>query len=136
MDKVVYTQPGIVHAVYDSEMKGIVVTWEKLGTHHYIRPCFESLVDCIQRNGVKVIIINTTKATGVVSQEDHKWFEGFLFHKLERAELKALITVIPENAFSRLSTDHWKRIGKSFHQIEFLETDSFEKAQELAKNYV
>ncbi len=130
----VYQQPNIVKVVYDATLKSLIVEWTYLGPHKSIRPCTMAQLKAIQENRAKAIIVNTANATGVAKKEDLKWFDNYLFGELEKAGLKAIITVIPQDALTRLSASYWKNTGKTFG-IEFLETATLEKAKELVSEY-
>jgi hypothetical protein len=53
---------------------------------------------------------------------------------LKKAGIKAVITILPKSAITRLTAAWWTRTG-AIAGIECLETASMEQALELAKPY-
>ncbi len=135
MSKRIYQQPNVVEAVYEPGTKSIVVTWQDLGPHNYLRPCTEAQLKCAQEDGAKVIIVDTSKAKGVLKQDDQEWFGTYLFPQLQAAGIKSIITVLPESALSKLTAKQWSSTGKQF-DVEFVDTATLKVARQLAKQYV
>ncbi len=135
MEKVLYTQPNIVKVIYNSETKTIIARWDNLGPHDYTQRCTQAQLACVQRDRARVIIVDTSQAKGVLNLTDQEWFRTYLFPALEKAGLRAIITIIPREAVTKLSTQRWKRTGQQVG-IEFIEVANFEIACEIAKEYI
>jgi len=134
MSKELYVQPGIVRAVYAPSSRTIWAAWEKLGGHDYIRPCCQAQLDCAKSDKAQVIIVDTSVATGTVSQEDQQWFGAFLFPEMQKAGIKAIITVLPASALTRMSTQRWKKTGEQ-SGMDFVEANNLEEAHAAARAY-
>lgn len=135
MSKNIYTKEGIVETIYDPSIQTIIVTWINLGPHNYLRPCLEAQVECVRNDGAKIILVNTAKAKGVLSQVDQTWLATDVFPVYEEYGVKAVITVIPRQIFAQLAARQWQKTGRQFG-VDFVDTGSYEDALELAKKYV
>ena len=99
-----------------------------------MRRCIDAEIDCTWKNKVKVLVVDTSQATGVFSQEDQQWLAEYAIPELAKAGLKAVITVLPKNANTLLATKRWKLNG-SQSGTDYLEADSIQTAFEVAKQY-
>ena len=81
-----------------------------------------------------MVIVDTSKAKGVLKQEDQEWFGTYLFPKLQAAGIKAIITIVPGDALSKLTARQWTRTGQQFG-VEFIDTATLQTARQLAKQY-
>ncbi len=134
MEKVLYMQPDIVKVIYDFGMKTIIAHWDNLGPHNYVQLCTKAQLACVRQDKAKVIIMDTAKAKGVMNLTDQAWLGTYLFPELYKAGLRAVITVTPTEATTKLSTQRWNRTGQ-LSEISFVEVSSFEAAREIAKRY-
>ena len=134
MSRVLYDVSNTVEAVYDRNINSIVVTWTHLGPHDHLRPCVKAQLECVKRDGAKALVVDTSNATGVLKQEDQEWFNTQLFPSLQAAGLKAIITVVPQNALTKLAARQWQSSGRK-SGIEFIQTESRTTALERAKTY-
>ena len=134
MHQVLYNSDDVVAAHYDQPLNTIIVTWTFLGPHDYLRPCLEAQLECAREDNAKSVIIDTSNATGVLDQSDQEWFGTTLFPEMQKAGVKAIITVTPENAIPKMASKQWQSVGLQFG-IDFIETGSLETAKELAQQY-
>ena len=134
MTKKLYHQPNIVETVYEPDTKSIIAAWQNLGPHDYLRPCTEAQLKCARQDDAKVVIVDTSKAKGVLKQEDQEWFGTYLFPKLQAAGIKAIITIVPSDALAKLTARQWTRTGQQFG-VEFIDTATLQTARQLAKQY-
>lgn len=134
MPNAFYQVEDIVEFSYDAATKTILAAWTNLGPHDYMRPALEAQQNYIRQNDVKVIIIDTAQAKGVAKQEDQNWFQSVIFPELEALGVKAVITVLPVSALSRLAARQWNRTGQLFG-IDFIDADTLETARSIAQDY-
>jgi len=118
---------GVVDARYDASLASMIVHWHDLGPHDHLRPCCEAQLTCAKERGAKAMILETSRAKGVLSKEDQQWFPDYLFPSFEKIGLEKIITVVPADAFARLAANYWQNLGKQFG-IEFFETGSLAHA--------
>jgi len=134
MKKNVYVVDNIVNAIYDTDIKTIVVTWYSFESFNHLRKCLEAQVACTKDNDVKVIIVDTRKAKGMLDQADQDWFATNMFPALEEHGTKAVITVLPQSALTMLSAKQWQMTGNAFG-MDFIDTASLDAAMSLVDKY-
>jgi hypothetical protein len=66
--------------------------------------------------------------------DDQKWFGDYLFPNMQKAGIKAIITVLPKDALAKLGAKTWNKTGNMF-DIDFYEVSSRAEAENQAKNY-
>ncbi len=135
MQKEIYKADNIVEAIYDSDLKSIIVTWYSFDSFEHLRLCLEAQLDCAKNNDVKVFVVDTRKAKGMLDQSDQDWFATNMFPALEKYKTKAVITVLPQSALTLLSAKQWQMTGNSFG-MDFIDTASLDAAMELIQNYI
>ena len=121
--RVFYEEAGIVLAQADGTTRTLLVRWDDLGPHDYIRPCCEAQIREVQ-GGARFLILDTSESTGAISQDDQAWLGESLFPRLAEAGLEAIVTVVPRNAMAKLSSRGWARTASPFG------FDMFEAASE------
>ncbi|MBI3805641.1 MAG: hypothetical protein HY282_17970 [Nitrospirae bacterium] len=134
LDKVVYKIEKVVEVDCNQTLKIMTARWYNLGPHEYMRPCINAEIDCTRKKLANALIVDTSQATGVFSQEDQQWLAEYAIPELAKAGLKAVITVLPKKAGTLLATMRWKRNG-SQSGTDYLEADSLQTALDLAKKY-
>lgn len=78
-----------------------------------IRECSERQLEEV-RKGAKIIVVDISKAKGVVLEETQKWFESYLLPGYAEAGLKAIVTIDSEIPVTRLSSRRWTQAGSNF----------------------
>ena len=66
------------------------------------------------KEGAEYIIVDVSETTGTPSQEDQNYFAESVFPFFEKTGLKALITVLPQGAISKMGAKRWQRTASSF----------------------
>lgn len=130
---VFYNQPGIVEAEVNPALNCIVVHWENLDNGKIVQECCLAQLEEVKK-GVKTIIVDTATADGLVPFEVQEWFGTTLFPQLRDAGLKAIITVIPRSAITRLASKRWTNTGKPFN-FDMFDAESLDAAMNLAAKY-
>ena len=124
-----YEVSGVVRT-YMENSNIIVVEWDNLFDNEVIKKsCLEQLEKA--KKGAKVLIIETSKAKGVPSQETQEWFASTLFPAFEQAGLKAMITVVPESALTKMASKSWIKRASDF-SFDSYDAASLEEAKNLA----
>jgi len=127
--KDLYSIPDIVETVYDSAHATIRVSWKTFSGHQHLRPSIEAQVACVEQ-GAKHVIVDTSEAKGLPSDEDQAWFATEVFPRYEKAGLKTLVTVLPKSAVTKLGASRWSETGNRFGFKTFT-CASLEDAQSL-----
>jgi len=109
----IYMKEGFVKVTYNPESGVIYVLWKSLFDQNIVRECCERQLEEV-RKGAKIIVIDVSKARGLILEENQKWFENYLFHGLANAGLCAIITIDSEIPAVRLSSKKWTQAGTNF----------------------
>lgn len=134
MRKSIYTAtaPQLVDTEYDDELKSVIATWYNFYAPKDLQASCQAQLKAVQEDGCKSIIVDCRQTKGVVRQEDQEWMDNYLFPEYVKAGLKAIITILPKSALSKLSTMNYKKTG-SQHGIHMYECKDMETAEKLAK---
>lgn len=130
--EILYNKEGIVKNEFDEKTKTILVTWEKLSGHPYLKECVSMHVDLVKNKGAKALIIDVRKAVGVPSQEEQEWFGSFVFPEYDKHGLRLIVTILPASALTEMSAKKWNQTASSF-RFKTFETNSVEDAKLLIK---
>ena len=127
-----YEKPGVVRTYMDSSLPStIVVEWDNLYDGDVIKESCQAQLDKV-KSGAKYLIIETSKAKGVPKQDIQSWFGDTLFPAFDKAGLKAMITVVPESALSKMAAKNWIRNGSPFG-FDSYDAASLDDAKNLIK---
>ncbi|MEM9325001.1 MAG: hypothetical protein AAGA85_05075 [Bacteroidota bacterium] len=132
METVFFEEPSIVKAYLDSEMNAVVVVWDNLYDGDIVKECCLAQLDQVKQ-GAKYVIVETSKAQGVPPQDTQDFFTNTLFPNFQAEGLKAVITVVPTSALTKLAAKKWTNRGKPFG-FEMFEAASLEDAKRLTKD--
>lgn len=133
MKEQLYKEPDITTCIYDTEKNSVVVKWHKLSGHDHLRPCLEAQMKCVKEKGAKFVVVDVSSAQGTPTQEDQDWFGTKVFPFFDKQGLKALITILPQSALTKLGAKTWQKtsIGFSFSNYE---VGSLKAAGELVQS--
>lgn len=134
MSKVLYDAPGVGRTTYDTESKIILAVWHEFSGHNHLRPCVETHVKAAL-TGARFLIIDVSKARGVVSQADQQWFVDYVFPKYTRAGLRALINIEPANALTKLGSEQWRKTASTFSFDTYTAKDLSAALALIAREY-
>lgn len=129
-----YNAPGYGSAWYESTNQCIYAQWENMLTKEHMRPSCEAQLKAAAQYKAKAVIIDSSNSKGLPVPEDQKWFGDYLFPNMQKAGIKAIITVLPKDALAKLGAKTWIKTGSMFG-IDFLEVGSVPEAENQAKNY-
>lgn len=135
MKKDIYAIKDVVETIYDPAIRSIIVTWYDFNQFGILRPCLEAQVECVREDGAKMIIVDTTKAKGIIEQLDQEWLGTHVFPVYEEYGVKAVITILPKSSLTLLSAKQWQMTGSAFG-VDFVETSSFNTAMDIVKQYM
>lgn len=129
-----YDAPGVTSAGYDPAHKAIVAKWENFPATGHFRPCLEAQVNCVQQHDVDFVVVNVSTTQGVPAQEDQQWLGDYVFPGYESAGLKAVITIVPQDALTQLGASRWRQTGSTF-KFDMFEVASLEDAKACIRDY-
>jgi hypothetical protein len=117
---------------YMYNQETIIVEWDNLFNNDVIkRSCLAQLNKV--KEGAKYLIIETSKAQGVPSQATQNWFASDLFPELEKAGLKAMITVVPESTLTKMASRSWIKRASDF-RFDSYDANSLDDAKKLVES--
>mgnify|MGYP000930798166 CR=1 FL=1 len=134
MKTMLYDAPGFGSAWYESSNNCIYAYWENMLTQKHMRPSCEAQLEAVKKYGAKAVIIDTSDSKGTPMVDDQKWFGEYLFPNMQKAGIKAIITVLPKDALAKLGAKTWNKTGNMF-DIDFFEVNSRAEAENQAKKY-
>jgi len=114
-----YNEPGVVQASFDDANKTVIARWDVFPATGHFRPALEAQLDCVEKQGCQFIIVDVSKTQGVPTQEDQKWLGEVVFPGYEKAGLRAVVTIVPEDALTKLGASRWKKTGSDFNFAMF-----------------
>lgn len=123
-----YDAPGNTSASYDAANQTVIAKWDNFPAGGHFRPCLEAQVNCVRNQGAKFVIVDVATTQGVPSQEDQQWLGEYVFPSYESAGLKAVVTIVPADALTRLGANRWQQTGSAF-KFDMFEVASLEDAQ-------
>jgi hypothetical protein len=134
MKTILYDAPGFCHTWYESSNGCIYAKWENMLTSKHMRPNCEEQLQAAIKFKAKAVIIDTSQSKGTPLVDDQKWFGEYLFPNMQKAGIKAIITVLPKDALAKLGAKSWNKTGSMF-EIDFIEVGSVAEAENQAKKY-
>lgn len=130
--KDIYSKDGIVQTFQEGNI--IKVIWSKLHEKESLYASCEAQLKAVKTDGIEVIIIDISNASGTPPMEVQQWFGEVLFPGFSSSpDFKGLINILPQSAVTKMGAKHWKKTAES-DQFGFMmfETDSMINAENLA----
>jgi hypothetical protein len=94
----------------EPENKCISFNWTHFGISlEEVRKAHYAALEVVKAKGYKVLIANTGSVEGVLYPEVISMLENEMIGKYIEGGVKAVITVVPQNALGRLSTKDWQK---------------------------
>ena len=110
----------------------LTITWLKFGSDELVQRCCTSQLEQVKQ-GAKIIIIDTRNTKGFITTQTNTWFQEKLFPDMQKAGIKAMITILsPNDAIVRLSSRQWKRAASPFG-FAMYDAQTLDDANELAQ---
>ena len=134
MSNTIYMKKGYVKVNYKPENGVMHVLWKNLFDQNIVRDCCERQLEEVRR-GAKIIVVNISKAKGVVLEENQKWFESHLFPGYARAGLYAIVTIDSDVPVTWLSAKRWTQTGADFG-FDMVMVSSMEEATKAVAAYL
>lgn len=111
---VVYDAPGEVVVTHDRAASEIVVVWTQFAPGPTFKESLDVQADIVERGEARFIVVDTSTTRGTPSREDQEYLITSVFPRYKAVGLKAIVTVVPNNALTRMGANRWKASGSDF----------------------
>ncbi len=129
--KDLYSIDGIVETKLNTDINAVVCRWETFSGHGHLRPCIETQIQAV-RSGARFVVVDVSAAKGLPNNDDQEWFGTHVFPAYEKAKLRALITIVPQSAVTKLGARRWQSTGNRFG-FETFEAASLDEAFSICR---
>jgi hypothetical protein len=124
--------PGVCSIGYDPEVEAVVIRW-LVNDDESFRPMLETQLRIVTVRGASTVVVDTLLARGMVDDDNQTWLVEDFFPRLSQTGLKAIITVRPKSAITRIVNARSFQQGD--HPFSMLEVSTLEEAMVLAAKY-
>jgi len=111
---VVFDVADQVIVLLDEPAGLIVVRWSRFGDHDTFTRSLDVQAELIEAGRARFIVVDIGETTGTPSAMDHDYVNRFVYPRYRRGGLKAIVTVIPHSARTRMGTKGWNRSGRTW----------------------
>jgi len=106
----IYEKPGHLVVSHNRAKNYILFDWTNFNvTLEEIRSAHSQALEAAKRTNCHTYIADTSKVANTLRQDVIEWWGGTWVPQLARYGLKSIITVVPERALAKLSTNTWQR---------------------------
>lgn len=106
----IYNKPGYLVVSHSRTGNYILFDWTDFNvTLDDIKQAHARALDVARRNSCHTYIADTSRVANALPPEVIEWWGGTWVPELARYGLKSIITVVPERALAKLSTNTWQR---------------------------
>ncbi|MCU0622843.1 MAG: hypothetical protein MUF53_03135 [Gemmatimonadaceae bacterium] len=113
MPETLYSAPGVVTCTLDRPRGVMHVTWQKFPGDGHFRPCLEAQMRAAAA-GAKYLIADVRTTVGVPSQDDQDWVAKTVFPTFQKHGFRAIVTLTPQSAITKLGAKRWTDSGAPF----------------------
>lgn len=114
MSTVLYDAPGICSASLDAVRGVIHAVWHKFPGNGHFRPSLDAQSHAVAAGKARYVIVDVSKASGVPTQEDQEYLVKQTFPAYKRGGLKAIVTIVPASALTKMGAQRWQDSGAQF----------------------
>ena len=135
--KEVYFIPDILTVSFNEEQNYILLNWQSfrisLGE---IKKMHKEILTYARKINCKCFIVDTSKTTSILSDEIIAWWRNEWIDILINADIKRIITVMPENILAQQATFDWQK--GQYKTIKLYNTTSLDRAERInqEQNYI
>ncbi|MBI4942102.1 MAG: hypothetical protein HY830_15260 [Actinobacteria bacterium] len=119
-----------VAVLFEESAALIVVRWFRFGDHDTFTRSLDVQAGLVEAGRARFIVVDIAEATGTPSAMDHDYVNRFVYPRYRRGGLKAIVTVIPHSARTRMGTKGWNRSGRTW-RFDMHEAATVQDAREL-----
>ena len=128
-----YQKEGVVDTSIDLSDQSMTVKWLSLSDDKVIADCCLAQLEQV-KSGINKLYLDISDTQGVPSQNRQDWFANTLFPKFADNGMKAIFTILPKSALTKLASKKWTKIGAPFN-FGMYDVSSIEGAKKLAIQY-
>jgi hypothetical protein len=129
----IYHAAGQCEATFDAATQTIYARWDKFPAEGHFRPCLDAQAKLVAAGRAKFVIVDVSKTTGVPLQEDQAYLVEKVFPAYKAGGLKAIITVVPASAITKMGAKRWQDSGSQFG-FAMYEAASVADAEQLIRD--
>lgn len=130
----IYYAKDYVHSWYDHEKKVLVVNVLKMDLGAHRRKAFKANIEAMEKYKLKVMIMDSAKASGHQDPSDSDWLIYTVFPEYKRKGIRLVIYTFPKNHIAKLGAKAWLDLAQKYG-FDFLEVYSLDEAYAAAKAY-
>jgi Methyl-accepting chemotaxis protein (MCP) signalling domain len=109
---VVLSQPGTLTMSVIDALGAVVMAWEHQSDAAF-RPAVERQLELINERRLDVVIVDTSRVTGTLSDATQQWIAGEFFPRMSRSTVRVVVAIVPSSAIARMVNGHWQGVGNS-----------------------
>ncbi len=114
MAQTLYSAPGICSATFDASRGVITATWHKFPGDGHFKPSLDAQAKLVASGQAKYVIVDVRTTVGVPAADDQEYLVKTIFPAYKRGGLRAIITLVPASALTRLGAKRWQDSGAGF----------------------
>lgn len=114
MSTSLYQAPGICSANLDAARGLITAVWHKFPGEGHFRPSLDAQAAAVAAGKASFVIVDVRTASGVPSLDDQDYLVKSVFPAYKRGGLKAIVTLVPASALTKLGAQRWQDNGSAF----------------------
>jgi hypothetical protein len=106
----IYEKPGYLVISHNRAKNYILFDWTNFNvTLDEIKSAHTKALETARRTGCRTYIADTSKVANTLRQEVIDWWGSTWVPELSNFGLRSIVTVVPERALAKLSTNTWQR---------------------------
>jgi hypothetical protein len=128
--KVIYRDEKYLTVYHNIERNYIHLKWRSFDISlNEIVVMHKSILDYAKKNKCAYYIADSAKAEHILRSEIIGWWRSIWIPEMNKAGIRAIITVTPQNSYAKLSTKEWQ-LG-DYKTISLVNVDSLDEAEEI-----
>ena len=132
--KVIYTNKYLLTVYHNEEKSYIILKWKSFRISlEEIKEMHKNILDYAVNNNCEIFIADTAETQSMLSEEIIYWWRNIWIEELIKKGIKMIITIIPKNITSQLSTFEWQK--GDYGRIVMSNVLSLEQAEKKIMEY-
>jgi hypothetical protein len=128
----IYEKPNYLKVTFSKEGKYILFKWYKFGIPlEEMKIVHQKALDTLLANNCYSYIAETSEATGTLLPSVIEWWTNEWVPKLQKSNIKAIVTVVPKSVLANLSTKDWQ--AQNFGGITLKNVQTLEEGESFLK---
>ena len=132
--KSIYKIPSIIEVYHNADINYILLKWESFTiTLENIKKMHASILQYAVNHDCSVYVADTSTTKNTLNKEITTWWQSEWIDTLKRSGLKLIITLLPENIETQLSTVQWQK--GEYGDIRMMNVLVIEQAEYIIREY-